>query len=188
MCEWARFKHLEYVVDGLNGGELIRVCLDADARVEAKGEEVVDHLEPEWSGWDVNPGNVSHGAKLRVVVVFEEAHYRHNSLRGDQDLQLISRGELGLLDILGQALRHILPKLGEIFPHFWVKLAHSWPCFKISLSSSISPLMPEMWPILSSFSQLNIELWNYNKPPEYNYSNTSSGGKGSQMLGPGSDS
>ena len=146
-CAWAKFTHLENVIDRLNGGELIGVCLDANAGVEAEGEEVVDHLKSEWSGWDVNPANVGHRAKLCIVVVLEEAHDGDNTLRGDQDLKLISRSELSLLDILGQAFSHILPKLCEIFPHFWIKLAHSWSCFKISLSASISPLMPEMWPI-----------------------------------------
>ena len=136
--------HLEYVIDGLDGGELISVGLDTDPRVEAEGEEVVDHLESEWSGWDVDTANVSHGAKLCVVVVLEEAHDRHHTLWGDQDLELISRGELSLLDVLGQALSHILSKLSEVFPHFWVKLPNSWSRLKGSFSSSVCPFMPVM--------------------------------------------
>merc|ERR1719382_1267683 len=118
---------LEDFVDRLNGRELISIGFDADTGVEAEGQQVVDNLKSERSSWDVNPTDIRHGAKLGVVVILEEAHHRNNSLRSNQNLKLVPRGELGLLDILGQALRHILPKLGEIFSDFGIKLPNSWP-------------------------------------------------------------
>ena len=120
-------QNLEDFVDRLNGRELISIGFDADTGVEAEGQQVVDNLKSERSSWDVNSADIRHGAKLGVVVILEEAHHRNNSLRSNQDLQLVSRGELGLLNILGQALCHILPKLGEIFPDFGIELANSWP-------------------------------------------------------------
>ena len=137
-------QNLEDFVDRLNGCELISVGLDADTGVEAEGQQVVDNLKSERSSWDVNSADIRHGAKLGVVVILEEAHHRNNSLRSNQNLQLVTRGELGLLNILGQALSHILSKLSEVFPHFWVKLPNSWSRLKGSFSSGVCPFMPVM--------------------------------------------
>ena len=82
---------------------------------------------PVLPGGDIHSSNVDQTPKLCIMVILEEAHHRNNSLRSNQDLQLVARGELGLLDILGQALCHILPKLGEIFSDFRIELANSWP-------------------------------------------------------------
>ena len=85
------------------------------------------YLSPVLPGGNVHAANINHRAELGVVVILEEAHHRNNSLRSNQDLQLVPRGELSLLNILGQALRHILPKLGEIFSDFRIELANSRP-------------------------------------------------------------
>ena len=103
-------------------------CMEKEMTgVEPQGEEVVDHLEPHGPGGVVNPRDVGQGAELGVVVVFEEGHHGHHAGGRDQDLQLVPGGELDLLDVLGEALGHVLAELGEVLAHLGVELPDGGP-------------------------------------------------------------
>lgn len=89
-------------------GRLVRIRLDADARVVPHTEHVVNHLETLVAGREINAGNVGDLRKLGGRVILEEAHDRdHTSWRGvDGELILPDRE---LLDVLGQAGHDVLP-------------------------------------------------------------------------------
>lgn len=73
--------------DGWHGGGLVGVGLDANARVVANGEQVVDDLEALVAGGVVDGGDVADLGELGGGVVFEEREDGDNAVGGDEDLR-----------------------------------------------------------------------------------------------------
>ncbi len=80
--------------------------------------EMSAYFKSKLSGWNVNCGDVGKWRKLCVVVILQKADNRHNPVGWDENLQLLSGGQLHLLYVLGHALSHILQyetKLNEVY-------------------------------------------------------------------------
>lgn len=81
------------VVEGCDGGYgrgLVGVGLDADTRVVADGEHVVDDLEALVAGRVVDSGDVADLCELGGGVVFEEGEDGDDAVRRDVDLEGLS--------------------------------------------------------------------------------------------------
>ena len=76
--------------DGGYGRSLVGVGLDADARVVADGEHVVDDLEALVAGRVVDGGDVADLCEFGGSVVFEEGEDGDDAVGRDVDLEVLS--------------------------------------------------------------------------------------------------
>lgn len=99
-----------------DGGSLIRIGLDTDARVVADTEKVVDDLEALVAGGEVDTSDIGDLGKLGGSVVLQEAHHRDDTGWGGVHGEFVlPHGEL--LDVLGQAGHDVLPVGVEVISH-----------------------------------------------------------------------
>jgi len=109
----------------MSTSQLIGVGLNADARIVAQREQIVDHLESVLATGHIHAGNVNQVGKLRLMMILKELQHGHHALWRNKHLQLIAGGQLHLLHVLGQALGHIAPEIGEMRASDCVRLADS---------------------------------------------------------------
>lgn len=99
-----------------DGGSLVRVGLDTDARVVADTEEVVNDLEALVAGGEVDTSDIGDLGELGGSVVLQEAHHRDDTSGGSVYGEFIlPHGEL--LDVLGQAGHDVLSVGVEVVRH-----------------------------------------------------------------------
>lgn len=95
----------------INRRQLVGVGLDANSRVVAKREKIVDDLESVWARWNIHSSDVDEIFKLGLVVVLEELQYGENTLGSDENFQLVSSRQLHLLNVLGQAFGDVFSEV-----------------------------------------------------------------------------
>ena len=91
---------------GRNWSDLVRVCLDADARSKVHTQELVRDLEPLRARWIVDRSDVDDRPEAGLRMVAEEGQDGDHASRWNVERQFILE-DRELLDVLGQALYEI---------------------------------------------------------------------------------